>query len=298
MMFRRVLICVCLSLLVVSLFSTVASGAARLGGVPQTKAAAAKAIKAKMAKSRITMEQRKASAALHAARARLSIPSAAGKVSSQGRVTALATPGPGGTPNYFGPESNWVNSPLLHKFVDSLPGLGPTGANNLGQYIPVAVPDTTTYPGSDYYEIALGEYTDRMHSDLNPTTLRGYRQTNIGGTPYSYLGPLLVATKDRPVRIKFTNTLPTGAGGRPLPPGRHHRHGRRARAPDDRRTPGNQVNYTQNRATLHLHGGNTPWISDGTPHQWTTPAGENTAYPKGVPACRTFPTCPIRATAR
>ena len=40
--------------------------------------------------------------------------------------------------------------------------------------------------------------------------------------------------------------------------------------------------YTQNRATLHLHGGRTPWISDGTPHQWITPAGENTPYPKGV----------------
>ena len=40
--------------------------------------------------------------------------------------------------------------------------------------------------------------------------------------------------------------------------------------------------YTQNRATLHLHGGNTIWISDGTPHQWTTPAGENTPYPRGV----------------
>ncbi len=40
--------------------------------------------------------------------------------------------------------------------------------------------------------------------------------------------------------------------------------------------------YKQNRATLHLHGGNTPWISDGTPHQWTTPAGELTSYSKGV----------------
>ena len=40
--------------------------------------------------------------------------------------------------------------------------------------------------------------------------------------------------------------------------------------------------YSENRATLHLHGGITPWISDGTPHQWVTPAGENTAYPKGV----------------
>ena len=40
--------------------------------------------------------------------------------------------------------------------------------------------------------------------------------------------------------------------------------------------------YTENRATLHLHGGNTPWISDGTPDQWTTPATENTPYPEGV----------------
>ena len=40
--------------------------------------------------------------------------------------------------------------------------------------------------------------------------------------------------------------------------------------------------YTQNRATLHLHGGTTPWISDGTPHQWITPADETTAYPQGV----------------
>ena len=41
------------------------------------------------------------------------------------------------------------------------------------------------------------------------------------------------------------------------------------------------MNYTQNRATLHLHGGLTPWISDGTPHQWTTPAGENDRLPQG-----------------
>ena len=40
--------------------------------------------------------------------------------------------------------------------------------------------------------------------------------------------------------------------------------------------------YTENRATLHLHGGITPWISDGTPHQWITPADETTPYPEGV----------------
>ena len=41
-----------------------------------------------------------------------------------------------------------------------------------------------------------------MHSDLPPTTLRGYRQTNMGGTPAHYLGPLIIAQKGRPVRIR------------------------------------------------------------------------------------------------
>ena len=33
---------------------------------------------------------------------------------------------------------------------------------------------------------------------------------------------------------------------------------------------------------MHLHGGITPWISDGTPHQWITPANETTPWPQGV----------------
>jgi len=36
--------------------------------------------------------------------------------------------------------------------------------------------------------------------------------------------------------------------------------------------------YTQNRACLHLHGGFTPWISDGTAHQWITPPLEAGPY--------------------
>ncbi len=58
-------------------------------------------------------------------------------------------------------------------------------ANNLGQYIPVAVPDTTTYPGSDYYEIEIGQVREQVHSDLPPLQagnrghlFREYRQTN------------------------------------------------------------------------------------------------------------------------
>jgi FtsP/CotA-like multicopper oxidase with cupredoxin domain len=33
-------------------------------------------------------------------------------------------------------------------------------------------------------------------------------------------------------------------------------------------------NNTDNRTSVHLHGGNTPWISDGTPRQWFKPKGE------------------------
>ena len=198
---------------------------------------------------------------------------------------AAAPPGPGGVPDYFGSTPNWAYSPLLRKFVDGLPGFGPGKANTLGQYLSVAKPDTITYPGSDYYEIELREYEEQMHSDLQPTRLRGYVQVNKGTNSAGnntlapdaihYLGPTIFATKDRPVRVKFTNKLPTGAGGDLFLPVDTSVMGS-GLGPDG-------VNmYTQNRATLHLHGGKTVWISDGTPHQWITPAGENTPYPRGV----------------
>ncbi|HEX2911744.1 MAG TPA: hypothetical protein VH186_13120 [Chloroflexia bacterium] len=210
-------------------------------------------------------------------------------------------PSAGGTPDYFGPFPNYANSPFrvpvidpatgqqvidangqpvftkgIRKFVDSLPGFGPTNASTLlGKYIPVAVPDTTTYSGADYYEIGLVDFDEYFHRDLGPTRIRGYVQLNDPSKPAArYLGPVIVAQRNRPVRVKFTNMLSTGAGGDLF-------------LPVDETVMGagmgpNGGSYTQNRATLHLHGGNTPWISDGTPHQWTTPANENTPYPKGV----------------
>ncbi len=213
-------------------------------------------------------------------------------------------------PDYFG-DANWAYSPLLRKFVDSVAGLGPSGNNTLGQYIPVAVADNTTYPGSDYYEIAVVEYQEKMHSDLPPTRLRGYVQlsttlvpgahialSNPDGSPINlpngtraygvdnphYLGPTIVATGalggsagvGRPVRIKFYNLLPTGVKGNLFIPVDTTVMGA-GMGPDM-----SGANYTQNRATLHLHGNNTVWISDGTPHQWITPANEATPYPKGV----------------
>ncbi len=225
---------------------------------------------------------------------------------SANKSIANVVPPVGGTPDYFGIYSNYANSPLprvtrdatgaitaiaggMRKFVDSLAGLGPAGANNLGQYIQIATPNTTAFPGSDYYEIALVEYRARMHSDLPAAgvKMRGYVQENSGvpvGSPH-YLGPLIIAQKDRPVRVKFTNRLATGAGGNLFIPVDTTIMGA-GTGPN-----GGTEMYTQNRATIHLHGGNTPWISDGTPHQWITPAGESTSYPKGV-SVRNVPDMP------
>jgi FtsP/CotA-like multicopper oxidase with cupredoxin domain len=221
-------------------------------------------------------------------------------------------------------------TPGIKKFIDTLPGLTPAGANGLGQYLPVAVPDTNTYPGSDYYEIAVVQYRMKMHSDLPATLLRGYVQLSTGvvpgdhvalsnanltgsNTPINgyfgvdrphYLGPMIMATRNRPVRILFRNLLPIGVAGDLFVPvdvtvmG----SGMGPLAPqtpsvdlglvtDEVRNPPGSMGYmpgmpehcyTQNRATLHLHGGRTPWISDGTPHQWITPSNEITSYSKGV----------------
>ncbi|MHB8780733.1 MAG: hypothetical protein ACYC55_05055 [Candidatus Geothermincolia bacterium] len=206
--------------------------------------------------------------------------------------------GPGDTPDYFG-SPNYALSPLpqddgaggvapgtgIRKFMDGLPGLGVDKANNLGQYIPVAIPDKTTFPGSDYYEIEVGEYTEQLHRDLPPTTLRGYRQTNTTDATvsvFNYLGPLIEAQRDTPVRIKFTNSLPSGVAGDLFLPVDKSVMGAGMGPMDMPGMPGMKEDYTENRATLHLHGGFVPWISDGTPHQWTTPADETTMYPKGV----------------
>lgn len=238
-------------------------------------------------------------------------------------------------PDYYGSSPNYANSPQptlnadgtisggLHKFVDDLPQIGKSNVN--GMELVVATPDTTTYGGatvvaqpadgieyaSDYYEIGVVQYSIKMHSELPPTTLRGYVQLetpmviaalNAAGTPSqhialtypngsaikdlagnqvyavappNYLGPSVVATKNKPVRVKFTNYLPVGVDGN-LP------------FPVDDTYMGAGKEFSQNRITVHLHGGATPWISDGTPHQWTSPVGETNVNKRG-PAVKFVP---------
>jgi FtsP/CotA-like multicopper oxidase with cupredoxin domain len=229
--------------------------------------------------------------------------------------------------------SGYVTPGGIKKFQDGLPGLGEAGKNNLGQYIPVAKPDTTTFANADYYVIALVQHRERMSSSLpaKGTLLREYVQLSTDAVPGKHvplkndlldgtsvdvkmpdgspaygvddphaLGPFVSATKDRPVRVVFYNLLPAGAGGDLFLPTDSSMMGS-GMGPMDMAAPKDQGSvmdevrnpacteypkgadcFKDNRATLHLHGGVTPWISDGTPHQWITPASENTPWPRGV----------------
>ncbi|MFZ1771763.1 MAG: fibronectin type III domain-containing protein, partial [Caldilinea sp.] len=207
--------------------------------------------------------------------------------------------------------------------------------NPTAKYIPVGVPEAKTYNGiaADEYVIGLVQYRTLFSSSLPPTLVRGYIQLETpanaaisqhfpvtnelldgtqvpvmkgDGTPWfavtppQWLGPTILATKDKPVRIVFYNLLPNGAAGDLFLPTDSTMMGSGegsmsmnmpvdqgsvmdgVRNPTCTQEPKPAECFKDNRATLHLHGGITPWISDGTPHQWITPANENTAYPQGV----------------
>jgi hypothetical protein len=116
----------------------------------------------------------------------------------------------------------------------------------------------------------------------------------FGVTPPQYLGPIISATKNKAVRIVFRNLLPTGSDGDLFLPVDSSLMGAgmgpmamadpvdegtvidMVRNPMCSEYPKSADCFKDNRATLHLHGGISPWISDGTAHQWITPAGETT----------------------
>ena len=260
-----------------------------------------------------------------------------------GAITAITVTAPG---------SGYLTAGGIKKFQDGLPMLCDPSAgncvpNNLGQYMPLAVPDTTTFTkangfkdDADYYVIALVQTRERMSSSLPGTgsLVREYVQletpanaswskgvalqtANLDGTtsptlmpdgtpaiavddPH-WLGPVISAKKDRPVRIVFYNLLPTGSGGDLFIPKDSTIMGSgpgpnsptnlfnpvdsgsvtdEVRNPLCTNSPSNIECFQDNRATLHLHGGITPWISDGTPHQWITPKEDpgSNQYQQGV----------------
>jgi FtsP/CotA-like multicopper oxidase with cupredoxin domain len=232
------------------------------------------------------------------------------------------------------PGSGYLNVGM-RKFIDDLPGLcTPPDCPASGKYIPTAVAEAKIYNGieADEYVIGLVQYHTSFSSDLPSTLVRGYVQLETpankaisqsfplvnemldgttqpvlidgvqayGVTPPQWLGPVISATKNKPVRIVFRNLLPTGSDGDLFLPTDSSLMGSgmgpmTMAAPTDDGTVMDEVRnpmcsqypkadgcFKDNRATLHLHGGTTPWISDGTAHQWITPAGQTTMWPQGV----------------
>lgn len=207
-------------------------------------------------------------------------------------------------PNHPVDKSNYANSPALQKFVDKLP------------IIPQAVPDTSSFPGSDYYAISVEDFQQKFHSSLGLAWLRGYRQTNGGPDLTSihaanagYGGPMIVATRDRPVRVRLTNNTTPGGFQLPVdetimgagfgPPLHIDANGKPIENDDgsyayctvaeamnaasqNPQTDCLSGNFSQERALLHLHGGTNPWISDGTPHTWVATANDPTMYKHGA----------------
>jgi spore coat protein A, manganese oxidase len=164
----------------------------------------------------------------------------------------------------FGAQRAWafVQSPGLRKFRDltgnpiPLRGLGPGG-------IPVALPDATAAPvtGVTHYTMDIRQFEDSLHPDLpNPTKLWGFNPLNAlglnGAATPAHLGGVIVAQKGVPVQITFRNNLPPT----------HI-------IPVDTTLEG--AEGAQNRASVHLHGGFTPWISDGGPFAWFAPNGSH-----------------------
>ncbi len=95
-----------------------------------------------------------------------------------------------------------------------------------------------------------------------------------------YLGPIIIAQRGTAVRMKYTNYLPyndskglpvgaANGGELPIPVDTYLAGG----GPGVDKN-GNPLTFSENRAEIHWHGGDTPWISDGTPHQWVAPAND------------------------
>lgn len=150
----------------------------------------------------------------------------------------------------------------IRKFITTLPGLGTSGANNIGQYLPLPSKTTQMFAGvsTDIYKLGVKPFGERMHPDLSgPTHFWGYYDLAAGDQ--KYLGGVIVAKRGTPVLFNITNQLPN-----------------KALIPTDLTLAAGPNGLTVgdlplNRISSHLHGGFTPWFSDGTPFQWFTPNG-------------------------
>ncbi len=171
----------------------------------------------------------------------------------------------------------FAQSPIIPKFVNTLPGLGPGGTNNVGQYIPLATKHTVQFVGkrTDLYNVAVTKFSQQiLPKPSGKTHFFGY--TDLFTFDQKYLAGVIVAKRGTPVLLSVTNLLPPN---HILPVDRTIMAGRGLMVGD----------LPFNRIATHLHGGLTPWFSDGTPFQWFTPLGKHGPSFMNVPGTPSIP---------
>ena len=97
----------------------------------------------------------------------------------------------------------------IRKFVTSLPGLGPSAQNEIGQYIPLATKHSIKFAGTsvDLYNVGVTQFSQFMHPDLpGKTDFFGY--TDLFTFDRKYLAGAIVAKRGTPVLLTVTNLLP------------------------------------------------------------------------------------------
>jgi spore coat protein A len=174
-----------------------------------------------------------------------------------------------------------LNPADLQKYVAPLPNA----------YLLQIAPDTTTYPGEDYYRVDMGQFNHDMQLKLNPAAVASYPAAvaatgKLPPTPswgyslipptattpatYYFPGPTIVNTQGRPSRVTWTNSLPA-----------KHVIGLDPTLVCGPPTTGGNVNgplapFTmnapncapENRVVVHTHGAHVWDDSDGDPLAW------------------------------
>ncbi len=141
------------------------------------------------------------------------------------------------------PKAFYGVSRALTPFVDPMP-------------IPPVLTPTGTMNGDPLYEISAQQVQLQLHRDLQPTILWGYN----GIVP----GPTLKVNTNETIHVKWINDLRDNSGAYLTS---HY-------LPVDLCLHGPDVAGNTPRIVTHVHGGHTPWTSDGFPDHTQLPGEE------------------------
>src|SRR5262245_24523868 len=130
------------------------------------------------------------------------------------------------------PSPGITAADTLAKFVDPLPRLA-------------TMTPTSIVAGVPFYDVPMTAFTRKLHRDLPPTSLWGYRG--------AYPGPTFEARRGQPISVQWRNSLPTS---HPLP--------------IDTTIHGAEPDKPAVRTVVHLHGHKVLPASDGYPEAWFT----------------------------